>query len=93
MDVEFMKWLATLGVGGVLAAFMFSFYRRDMRTCTQMWHGQSEQLMLVVKENTKAITENTLLVQALHRRNDAIEIVLQQLGASQPSRRGESRQT
>ena len=26
---EFTKWLATLGVGGALGAFMFMFYRKD----------------------------------------------------------------
>ena len=28
---DFAKWCASLGVGGVLAAFMFMFYRRDMK--------------------------------------------------------------
>lgn len=76
MDPEFIKWLATLGVGGVLAGFMFAFYRKDVKTYTLMWQGQSEQLITVVKENTKAITENTLIIKSLHRRNDHIEDAL-----------------
>lgn len=27
---EFTKWFATLGVGGILGAFIFWFYRKDM---------------------------------------------------------------
>lgn len=70
MDAEFVKWMATLGVGGVLAAFMFHFYRKDVRTYTDQWRGQSEALMGVVKDNTAAVTEMNVAVKALHRRLD-----------------------
>ena len=66
---EFTKWLATLGVGGTLAAFMFYFYRKDMiadkdrmREMVTRWEGQSSLLMQVVKENTQS---NTMLVGAV----------------------------
>lgn len=70
MDTEFVKYLATLGVGGVLAAFMFHFYRKDVKTYTDQWRGQSEALMGVVKDNTQAVTEMNVAVKALHRRLD-----------------------
>lgn len=52
MDTEFSKWLITLGVGGVLAAFMFTFYRKDVRQYTELWKLNTEILMGIVKENT-----------------------------------------
>ena len=70
MDAEFVKWLATLGVGGVLAAFMFHFYRRDVRTYTDQWRGQSAMLLEVIKENTASNTKLITVIDALHRRLD-----------------------
>lgn len=52
IDLEFTKWLATLGIGGVLAAFMFTFYRKDVKQYTELWKNTTEQLMTVIKENT-----------------------------------------
>lgn len=71
MDGEFIKWLATLGVGGVLAAFMFHFYRKDVKQFTDLWKGQSEMLVQVVKENTASNTKLVTLIDAMHRRLDA----------------------
>ena len=70
MDVEFAKWLLTLGVGGALAAFMFAFYCKDVRAYTELWKGQSDILMQTIKDNTAAITTNTMVIDALHRRLD-----------------------
>lgn len=56
MDAETLKWLASMGVGGTLAGMMFFVYRKDMQANASAWHGQSEMLMTVVKENTAAIT-------------------------------------
>jgi hypothetical protein len=78
-DAESGKFIATLGVGGILAAFMFLFYRRDVQIYTNLWKGQSEQLTQVVKENTAAITRNTVIIEALHRRDDRIEEVLESM--------------
>lgn len=66
MDLEVVKWFSALGVGGVLAAFMFAAYRKDMRELTDQWRGQTEILMVVVRENTVAFTRNTDVVQSLH---------------------------
>lgn len=66
MDLEFVKWLSGLGVGGALAAFIFSAYRKDMTQFTEQWKGQTELLVDVVRENSAAITQNTAVVQSLH---------------------------
>ena len=52
IDLEFTKWLATLGIGGVLAAFMFTFYRKDVKQYTELWKAATDQLIMVIKENT-----------------------------------------
>ena len=57
MEAWFTQTLPSLGVGGILAAFMFYFYRKDVYLYTEQWKGQSDMLMEVVKENTIAITK------------------------------------
>jgi len=89
MEIETLKWFATLGVGGVLAGMIFWFYRKDVREDREQWKGQSEMLVGVVKDNTAAITANTMTIQALHRRDDRIEDVLSKLGFDFPHRAGE----
>lgn len=91
MDAATLQWFSTLGVGGALAGLMFMFYRKDVRSFTDLWKAQSEQLITVVKENTAAITANTTTIQALHRRNDEIERTLQRLGIEVASHRRHDR--
>ena len=74
VDAEFVKWIATLGVGGILAAFMFHFYRKDVKLYTDQWRGQTEMLTMVVKENTAAMTKLVTVIDALHRRMDHEEV-------------------
>lgn len=74
LDGEFVKWLATLGVGGVLAAFMFHFYRKDVRQYTDQWREQTTLLMTVVRENTAS---NTRLIASV----DALQVITNQLMA------------
>lgn len=71
-DGEMIKWFATLGVGGILAGFMFWFYRKDVRVYTEQWKNQTELLMAVVKENT---VSNTRLIASI----DANQIMLAQM--------------
>ncbi len=59
LDLEFTKWLVTLGIGGVLAAFMFTFYRKDIKQYTELWKAATAQLIEVVKDNT---TSNAKLI-------------------------------
>lgn len=49
---ELLKALAPLGVGGVLAGFIFWFNRKDANDHAKAWQGQTEILLQVVKENT-----------------------------------------
>jgi hypothetical protein len=86
MDVEFLKYLSTLGVGGLIAGLMFMVYRKDMAQYAAQWKGQSEALLQVVKENSAAITANTSTIQALHRRDDRIDEALNRIGFTFPHR-------
>ena len=65
MDAETLKYLASLGVGGILAGMMFFVYRKDMKVNAEAWRGQADMLMVVVKENTAAITALIQLVQRI----------------------------
>lgn len=67
MDAEFTKWLVTLGVGGILAGFMFVFYRKDMRQFTELWKVTTDMLMQTVKENTISNTKLIAMLETLER--------------------------
>lgn len=67
MTSEFAKWLITLGVGGVLAGFMFVFYRKDVQQYTELWKNMAEALMTVVKENTASNTKLIALIENQER--------------------------
>lgn len=67
IDGETIKWLASLGVGGILAGGMFLVYRKDAREWHEAWRGQAQLLTQVIKENTAAITA---LVEAQRNRRD-----------------------
>lgn len=70
---EFTKYLATLGVGGVLAGIMFMFYRKDVRQYTDLWKAQTELMMKVVQENTASSVK---LVAQAEGTTKLIEMVL-----------------
>lgn len=61
------EWLATLGVGGVLAAFMFYWYRKDVKQFTDLWQNVAQQLMAVVKDNTASNTKLIALIENMER--------------------------
>jgi hypothetical protein len=67
MDSEFIKWLTTLGVGGVLAGVIFNFYRKDIRQYTDLWQSTSAQLMTIVKDNTASNTKLVALLENQER--------------------------
>ena len=78
-DQEFGRWLAQLGVGGVLAGVLFAFYRKDVRQFTDLWKEQAssnrlqtEAMMGVVKENTAAFVRSGEVLKSLHIRVDRI---------------------
>lgn len=79
-DPEFYRFLASLGVGGAIAAILFFFYRKDVRSYTELWReatnearAQTVMMVEVVKENTAAFTQNTEVVRSLHKRLDRLE--------------------
>ena len=67
VDAEFTKWLVTLGVGGILAAFMFTFYRKDVKQYTELWKTATDQLMSIVKDNTASNTRLITLLEGQER--------------------------
>lgn len=67
MDAEFTKWLATLGVGGVLAGLMFMFYRKDVKQYTELWKTATDQLISIVKDNTISNTRLIALIETQER--------------------------
>jgi len=67
MDQEFVKYLSTLGIGGVLAALMFMFYRKDVQQYTELWRITAEQLTSVVKENTASNVKLISLIESQER--------------------------
>lgn len=71
-DGDLLKWFATLGVGGILGAFMFIFYRKDVKQFTELWQIQSGILIQVVKENTASNTKLIMVIEALQGRMDRV---------------------
>lgn len=69
VDPEFVKWFATLGIGGILAGFIFVFYRKDIKLYTELWKITADQLMIIVKENTASNIELIMLLKS-RERND-----------------------
>lgn len=77
MEAESMKWLASLGVGGAIAGFMFLYYRRDMlaayaqlNTLSEQWKQMNDRVLSVVIDETRLNSEMVTLLRALHRRLD-----------------------
>lgn len=67
LDPEFVKWIATLGVGGVLAGFMFAFYRKDIKQYTELWKATTEQMITIVKDNTASNEKLILMIESQER--------------------------
>jgi hypothetical protein len=74
---ESTRWIAQLGIGGTIAIVIFVFYRRDMRSYSELWQAQAtetramtDRVITLVETTTKTATELTAVVTALHRRLD-----------------------
>jgi hypothetical protein len=77
---ESTRWLAQLGVGGAIAVIIFFFYRRDLRSYSELWQLQAadnrlmtDRVIGLVETTTRAATELTAVVHALHERLDNAE--------------------
>ncbi len=66
-DADFARWLLTLGVGGILAGFMFVFYRKDIKNYTELWKITTDQMMRVVQDNTASNTRLITMLEAAER--------------------------
>lgn len=78
MDQEFFKYFTTLGIGGVLAGFMFIFYRKDVQQYTELWKTTADQLMSIVKDNTSSNVKLINLIES-QERNTLRKIDIEQL--------------
>ncbi len=78
---EFAKWLITLGVGGILAGFMFVFYRKDVKQYTELWKAITDQLIVIVKDNTASNIKLVNMLETQERnqiRKQDIELMIDQ---------------
>jgi hypothetical protein len=66
-QIDFSKWLITLGVGGILAGFMFMFYRKDIKQYTELWRINAEMMVSVIKENTASNIRLIALLESVER--------------------------
>jgi hypothetical protein len=74
--------LANYGAGALIAGILFFFYRKDVRSYTELWRQQAERsdkvsdgLMMIVRENSATIATNTEVLKSLHRRIDRLDIL------------------
>ena len=56
MDGDLIKWASALGVGGVLGAMMFVFYRIDFLRERTFHRDAAKKLTAVVEKNAEAST-------------------------------------
>jgi hypothetical protein len=52
-----VRFLAPLGVGGVLAGFIFYFYRRDITSLVGALKDERSELLKIVRGNAEAMTK------------------------------------
>jgi hypothetical protein len=68
-NTEFAKWFITLGVGGILAGFMFMFYRKDIKQFTELWKIHTEILIVLIKEDIASNTKLITMLETWERNN------------------------
>ena len=59
MSPDDLKW--AVGQGGFALAFvvLFHFYRKDIKSYTDLWQATTKELMQLTKDNTTSNTLNT----------------------------------
>ena len=68
--MEELKWFASLGVGGVLALYIFITYRKDALRWQEQEKGRTEILIDVIRDNTVAITALTEIIKSKDNRRN-----------------------
>ena len=67
MDVETIRWVASQGIGAVLALVMFLVYRKDVHLALNSWQSQVRILTELVQDCTSALQSNTDAIRAMER--------------------------
>lgn len=82
-DGEMAKWLATLGVGGVLAGVIFYFYQKHASEWAKRLEGfidlerhRTDALIRVVSENTAS---NSAVIKAVESNTKMLDMLCQQV--------------
>ncbi len=82
LDPEFLKFLIQLGVGGAIAGIIFFFYRKDVRSYTDLWQAQTARsdaqtaaMIKVIAENSANTAVNTEVLKSLHKRIDRLDLL------------------
>lgn len=57
MTGQDLQWFASLGVGGVLAGFMFTVYRADRKASEERYEKLALEFRKLVQENTAAFRD------------------------------------
>lgn len=77
MDADFGKWLGTLGVGGAIAGVLAYFYHRLAESharlyaeLTERWEKMTDDMRLIVRENTVAFTKSLEMLSAVQKQID-----------------------
>lgn len=65
---DLIKILAPLGVGGILAGFIFYFYRQDREDSRIQYASLASDFKDVIKSNTSALQGNTDVIRDLKER-------------------------
>jgi len=50
-----VQWLASLGVGGILAGGMFMVYRQDRKDSEKRFQEVANNFLTVIQQNTEAM--------------------------------------
>ena len=90
MESEFIRYFATLGVGGALGGMIFYFYRKDSQALTSIWKSVAEKMMEVIEKNTESNIKLICLLENQERnairKSDLMELRTQIMNR----RRGDS---
>lgn len=57
LDGELAKWMASLGVGGVIAGFIFYFYRRDFIRERDDARINQDRILMIAENTAVALTK------------------------------------
>lgn len=89
MDSEFVKWLATLGVGGAIAAIIYVYSQREVARhekvigeYTNRWENAANKFDVTVRDNTASTTKLIVMIENQERnalRKSDIELMINSL--------------